>query len=73
MPRRIPYPLAVAIGAIEESRVRAFGGLPLVTRGTVDIFRCDWSLDSRVAIRDLDYTITPLAAGLERTLGAMRS
>ena len=53
--------------------MRAFGGLPLVTRGTIDIFRCDWSLDSRVAIRDLAYTITPLAAGLERTLEAMRS
>jgi farnesol dehydrogenase len=73
VPARIPYPLAVAIGAVEEWRVRAFGGLPLVTRGTVDIFRCDWSLDSRGAIRDLDYTITPLAAGLERTLEAIRS
>lgn len=73
VPRRIPYPVASAIGAVEEWRARAFGAAPLVTRGAVDIFRCDWSLDSSVAIRELQYTITPLAAGLERTLEAARS
>ena len=60
------------MGAIEEWRVRALGGLPLVTRGAVDIFRYDWDLDSSVAMRDLQYTITPLAEGLERTLEAAR-
>ena len=45
-PRRIPFPVATAIGAIEEWRARVFGGLPLVTRGAVEIFRHDWSLDS---------------------------
>ena len=73
VPRRIPYPVASAIGVVEEWRARAFGAAPLVTRGAVDIFRCDWSLDSSVAIRELQYSITPLAAGLERTLEAARS
>jgi farnesol dehydrogenase len=73
VPRRIPFPLATALGTIEEWRARAFGALPLVTRGAVDIFRYDWSLDSSVAIRELQYTITPLAKGLERTLEAARS
>jgi len=67
-PRRIPFPIATAIGAIEEWRARVFGGLPLLTRGAVEIFRCDWSLDSSDAVRELDYPMTPLAVGIERTV-----
>jgi farnesol dehydrogenase len=73
VPRRVPYPIASAIGAVEEWRVRAFGGLPLVTRGAVEIFRWSWALDSGVAIRELRYAMTPLAEGLERTLAAARA
>jgi len=71
-PRRIPYALATAIGAVEEWRVRAFGGLPLVTRGAVEIFRWSWTLDSSVTQRELRYTMTPLAEGLARTLAERR-
>jgi farnesol dehydrogenase len=73
MPARIPYPIATALGAVEEWRVRAFGGLPLVTRGAVDIFRYDWTLDSSAAIRELQYAITPLAEGVGRTIEAARA
>jgi farnesol dehydrogenase len=72
-PRRIPYPLAVAIGALEEWRVRAVGGLPLITRGAVEIFRHDWTLDSSIAAGELGYLITPLDEGVRRTLEARRS
>ena len=41
-----------------------FGGTPLVTRGAVEIFRHDWSLDSSDAVRDLHYTMTPLDEGI---------
>ena len=44
-----------------------FGGTPLITRGAVEIFRHDWSLDSSEAVRDLGYTMTPLAEGIART------
>ena len=71
-PRRIPFPIATAMGAIEECRVRILGGLPLVTRGAVEIFKYDWTLDSAVAARELGYRITPLADGLRRTLEARR-
>ena len=71
-PRRIPYALATAIGALEEWRVRAFGGLPLVTRGAVEIFRWSWTLDSRATVRELRYATTPLAEGLARTLAERR-
>jgi hypothetical protein len=49
-----------------------FGGTPLLTRGAVEIFRHDWSLDSSDAVRDLGYTITPLAEGVARTLRTIR-
>ena len=68
VPRRIPYALASAIGALEECRVRVLGGRPLLTRGAVEIFRYDWPLDSGVASRELGYTITPLADGLRQTV-----
>src|SRR5207245_2099720 len=69
-PRRIPFPVATAMGAIEEWRVRAFGGVPLVTRGAVEIFRHDWTLDSGLASRELGYCVTPLADGIRRTIEA---
>ena len=67
-PLRIPFPVADLLGAAEELRVTLFGGTPLITRGAVEIFRHDWSLDSAEAIRDLGYTLTPLDEGVGRTL-----
>jgi farnesol dehydrogenase len=71
-PPRIPFPAAHLLGAAEELRVRLFGGTPLLTRGAVEIFRHDWSLDSSDAIRDLGYTLTPLDTGVSRTLESIR-
>ena len=72
-PLRIPFPVADLLGAAEEARVSLFGGTPLVTRGAVEIFRHDWSLDSSEAIRELAYTMTPLAHGVRRTLESIRN
>jgi len=66
-PPRIPFPIALVMGAAEELRVTLFGGTPLITRGAVEIFRHDWSLDSAEAIRDLGYTLTPLDRGVKQT------
>jgi len=71
-PPRIPYPVADLLGAAEELRVRCFGGTPLITRGAVDIFRHDWSLDSSESVRELGYPLTPLADGIRRTLDSIR-
>ena len=71
-PARIPFAVADVLGAAEELRVRLLGGTPLVTRGAVEIFRHDWSLDSRDACRDLGYTMTPLAEGVRRTIAELR-
>ena len=40
----------------------------IITRGAVEIFRHDWSLDSSETIRDLGYRVTPLADGVRRTV-----
>jgi farnesol dehydrogenase len=71
-PMRIPFAVADALGAAEELRVRVFGGTPLVTRGAVEIFRHDWSLDSGDTERRLGYSITPLDAGIRRTIDSIR-
>jgi farnesol dehydrogenase len=70
-PPRIPFPIASMLGAVEELRVTMFGGAPLVTRGAVEIFRHDWSLDSTGSVRDLGYVMTPLADGLRRTIASI--
>ena len=44
------------------------GRPPLLTRGTVEIFRHDWPLDSEPTIDALGYVVTPLEQGLERLL-----
>ena len=48
-----------------------FGGTPLITRGAVEIFRHDWSLDSSEAARHLGYTMTPLDEGIRRTVAEL--
>jgi farnesol dehydrogenase len=67
-PRRIPYPVATLLGAAEELRAILFGATPLVTRGAVEIFKHDWSLDSSDAVRELGYSMTPLTDGVRRTI-----
>jgi farnesol dehydrogenase len=70
-PMRMPFAVATLLGTMEEMRVSLLGGTPLVTRGAVEIFRHDWSLDSGDAVRDLGYTMTPLRDGIRRTLAPL--
>jgi farnesol dehydrogenase len=68
LPRRIPFGVASALASVEEARARLFGRPPLLTRGTIEIFRNDWPLDSRSSIATLGFAVTPLEAGLPRLL-----
>ena len=70
-PFRMPFSAAVALGAVETARASLFGGMPLVTPGTVEILRHDWPLDSRDAVRDLGYTMTPLSQGIANTVSSL--
>lgn len=68
LPRQIPPAAATAVGAVYEGAARLFGRPPLLTRGIVNIFQCDWSMDSRRIVRELNYRITPLEKGLRTML-----
>ena len=72
LPRRIPYAVATALACLEEARATLSGRPPLLTRGTVEIFRHDWPLDSRPTVAALGYVMTPLEKGLRRLLSSDR-
>ena len=71
LPRRLPYGVAAAAAIALEAYAALSHRAPLLTRGVVDIFRHDWSLDSSAAQSDLGLRMTPLMDGLERTLAAL--
>jgi farnesol dehydrogenase len=71
LPRRLPTGLAIAAALVQEAYSALAHRAPLVTRGVVEIFSHDWSLDSSAAQADLGLRITPLQEGLARTLTAL--
>ena len=70
-PRRLPYGVATAAALALEAFASVTARPPMLTRGVVEIFRHDWSLDSSAAQSDLGLHVTPLAEGLSRTLAAL--
>ena len=68
LPRRIPVAAALGLATAHDAGARWFGRPPLITRGIVNIFQCDWSMDSERSIRELNHRITPLETGLRATL-----
>jgi NAD+-dependent farnesol dehydrogenase len=71
LPRRIPYVLATIAAVAEEMKAAIFKRPPLLTRGVVEIFRHDWSLDSTAATAALGLTVRPLEDGLGRTIASL--
>ncbi|MBA2302691.1 MAG: NAD-dependent epimerase/dehydratase family protein [Acidobacteria bacterium] len=71
LPRRIPFAVAHAAALVEDMRASWFGRPPVLTRGTVQIFRRDWSLDSQRSAAELSYRLTPLATGLRDLLATL--
>jgi NAD+-dependent farnesol dehydrogenase len=71
LPRRLPRAVAVAGALAMEAYSAMTNTAPLVTRGVVEIFSHDWSLDSGPAEVDLGLRMTPLADGLARALAAL--
>ena len=68
LPRRIPVAVAYAIAGMEELRTRLTGRAPRLTRGAVEIFSHDWSMNSERSVRELGLKITPLDEGIRQTL-----
>ena len=70
-PRRLPRSVAYTGAVLQELYSAVTGRPPLLTRGVVEIFSHDWSLDSSAAQRELGLHVTPLHEGLSRTLAAL--
>ncbi len=68
LPRRLPFAAAEALALMEETRARWLRRPPVLTRGAVNIFRHDWSMDSARTIAELNYRIMPLETGVARLL-----
>jgi NAD+-dependent farnesol dehydrogenase len=64
LPRSIPYWAATTLGHLEQARARLTRASPLITAGSVEIFRHDWPLGHEAAARDLGYQVTPLSRGV---------
>jgi len=71
LPRRIPYSIASITALVLEWYSTVSRRPPLLTRGAVNIFRHDWSLDSAAAVRDLALRTTSINAGLDAVLAAL--
>lgn len=69
LPRRIPAPAAAAVAAVHEAGARWFHRPPLITPGIVQIFQCDWSMDSERSVRELSHRVTPVENGVRATVG----
>jgi farnesol dehydrogenase len=69
LPRRIPFMVGYAAGALYEVRARLTGRSPLLTRGVATIFNHDWPLDAAGSTALLGFPPTPLADGLMTILG----
>jgi nucleoside-diphosphate-sugar epimerase len=70
LPRRIPFALASMIGWIEERKAKVMRRPPLITRGAVEIFRYDWTMNSLRSVDELSYRILPLETGLRSLISA---
>lgn len=71
VPPTLPRSVAYMAGAAAEMYSAITRRPPLLTRGVVEIFSHDWSLDSTQAQSDLGLRMTPLTDGLSRTLEAL--
>jgi farnesol dehydrogenase len=69
LPRRLPLWLGPPAAWLDETRTRMTGRPPQLTRGTLAIFRHDWTLDSSDAEQDLGYRQKDLGAGIREMLG----
>lgn len=68
VPRRIPLGVAYVISMLEELRAAITNATPRLTRGTLQVLRHDWALDSSRAMREIGYRITPFADGIQALL-----
>ncbi len=69
--RHIPYGVARALGACLYLWAELTGHAPQLTHEVVGVFREHWAYSSTKAEAELGYRVTPLEAGLRRTLTSL--
>ncbi len=73
LPRGLPYWVSSLVGHVEVARARLTSHTPLLTPGTVHIFRHDWPVESAAAVRDLGFGVKPVAEGVAATICGPRT
>jgi len=70
----IPMPMAIVAGYGEYLLAELFGREPsMLTHEVARIYQHAWAYDSSLAIRELDYKITPLKEGLAKMVNWLKS
>jgi farnesol dehydrogenase len=73
-PRRsIPFALAGLIGRLQRWRANLLNIEPELTDQVVGVYRHEWAYSSELAIRELDYRITPFEEAVAKTVDWLRS
>lgn len=71
-PRHFPMSLAIFYGWLCEVKTKITKKMPYINRSTVKMINHNWSYSSDKAINKLNYKITPLAVGLQKTISWYR-
>jgi len=69
---KIPYAAARLIGRMQRWRAELFGVEPELTDEVVRIYAHEWAYSSARAQAELGYRVTPLDAGIARTVAWLR-
>ena len=69
----IPYWLGQLVATGEELAAYLFNRTPQNTRGTIEIYKHDWTYTSAKAEQELGYSHISLKEGLSRTLGWLKA
>lgn len=70
---KIPYAAARVVGRLQRWRAELFGVPPELTDEVVRIYAHEWAYSSARAQAELDYRITPLDAGVAKTVAWLRA
>ncbi|MFX1280027.1 MAG: NAD-dependent epimerase/dehydratase family protein [Promethearchaeota archaeon] len=71
-PRHFPMSLANFYGWLCEVKTKITKKMPYINRSTVKMINHNWSYSSDKAINKLNYKITPLVVGLQKTISWYR-
>jgi len=69
----VPLPVSMLLARTMLFMARTFGTKPMIVPGLVKKFGLDWIVSPEKAIKNLNYSFTPLEEGMKKTLDWMYS